>query len=167
MRALEDELVQRATHLKPGLVQQTAATPPDPAAGERVFFHARGPRCFVCHRIDGRGTAIGPDLSLIGRSLTRDKLIDSIVQPSKEIAPQFVTWLLTLRNGQVRTGLIVSEGWDSTITLADAQGKLDVIQRLDVEDRRALPTSLMPEHLQELMTAREFRDLIAYLESRK
>src|SRR5262249_42222965 len=39
----------------------------DPAAGERLFFHARGPRCFACHRVDGRGAAIGPDLSTIGR----------------------------------------------------------------------------------------------------
>jgi putative membrane-bound dehydrogenase-like protein len=151
---------------KPGL-RPAADSPGDPEVGERVFFHARGPRCFVCHRVDGRGTAIGPDLSLIARSLTREKLVDSILKPSKEIAPQFVTWLLTLRNGQVRTGLIVNEGWDSTITLADQQGKLEVVQRLDVDDRRSLPISLMPEHLQDLTTRREFRDLIAYLQSRK
>jgi putative membrane-bound dehydrogenase-like protein len=151
------------------LVSKGMATPgkPLPGAGERVFFHPRGPRCFVCHRVDGCGAAIGPDLSLIGRSLSRDKLVESILQPSKEIAPQFVTWVLTLRNGQIRTGMIVGEGWDSTITLADAQGKLEVLQRLDVEDRRALSTSIMPEHLRGLMTEREFRDLIAYLESRK
>jgi putative membrane-bound dehydrogenase-like protein len=166
-KAPESGLTPLASGSRAGGEQSYAGPAGDPAAGERVFFHARGPRCFVCHRIDGRGAAIGPDLSLIGRSLTHEKLIDSITQPSKEIAPQFVTWLLTLRSGQVRTGLIVNEGWDSTITLADAQGKLEVIQRLDVEDRRALPTSIMPEHLQDLMTSREFRDLIAYLESRK
>src|SRR5262249_7578988 len=41
----------------------------DPATGERVFFHAKGPRCFACHRIDGRGEAIGPDLSHVGSAL--------------------------------------------------------------------------------------------------
>jgi putative heme-binding domain-containing protein len=139
----------------------------DPAAGERVFFHPRGPRCYACHRVDGRGAAIGPELSYIGRSLSRDKLIESILTPSKEIAPQFVTWQIVTRDGRVRTGIIVSEGFDSTITLADAQGKLEVIHRTAVEERHALPTSIMPERLYDLMTRREFLDLIAFLEQRK
>src|SRR5262249_12364747 len=67
----------------------------DPAAGERLFFHARGPRCFACHRIDGRGAAIGPVLSTIGKALSREKLIDSILTPSKEIAPQFTSWIIS------------------------------------------------------------------------
>jgi putative membrane-bound dehydrogenase-like protein len=139
----------------------------DPAAGERVFFHVRGPRCAVCHRIDGRGGQIGPDLSTVGRALSRDKLIESILTPSKEIAPQFVSWRITTRDGKTRIGVLVEEGPNSTITLADAEGKLTVIKRLDVEDREALPTSLMPDNLHELMTPREFRDLLAFLEERK
>src|SRR5207244_789068 len=79
----------------------------DAAAGEHVFFHPRGPRCYSCHRIDGRGAAVGPDLSGIGRALNRDKLIESILAPSKEIAPQFVSWVITTRDGKVRTGVIV------------------------------------------------------------
>jgi putative membrane-bound dehydrogenase-like protein len=67
----------------------------DPAAGERVFFHSKGPRCFACHKIDGRGEAVGPDLSRIGAAMNREKLIESILEPSKEIAPAFVTWLVT------------------------------------------------------------------------
>lgn len=139
----------------------------DAAAGERVFFHLRGPRCYVCHRIDGRGGAIGPDLSTIGRSTTRDKLIESILAPSKEIAPQFVTWRIVTSDGRIHTGAIVEEGPHSTVTLADTQGKLEVLNRNAIEDRQALPTSIMPEKLHELMTYQEFRDLLAYLEERK
>jgi len=139
----------------------------DPEEGRRVFFHANGPRCFACHRVDGRGGAIGPDLSNIGRGSSRDKLIESILEPSKEIAPQYVSWLISTRDGKLHTGVIVDEGPNSTITVADAQGKLEVINRTEVEERRALPTSIMPEKLSELMTRREFLDLIAFLESRK
>lgn len=135
----------------------------DPAAGRRVFFHPLGARCFVCHRVDGRGGVIGPDLSTIGRGLNRDKLIDSILTPSKEIAPQFVAWQITTRDGKVRTGVIVDEGPHSTITVADAQGKLEVIHRKEVEERHALSTSIMPDNLHEQMTPREFLDLIAFL----
>jgi len=139
----------------------------DTHAGERLFFHPRGPQCYVCHRVDGRGGAIGPDLSKIGASLSRDKLIDSILNPSKEIAPQFVAWHITTRDGKVRTGLIVEEGPNSTVTVADAQGKLETIHRTAIEERHALPTSIMPANLPELMTRQEFVDLLAFLRDRK
>jgi putative membrane-bound dehydrogenase-like protein len=141
--------------------------PGDARAGERVFFHPHGPRCFLCHTMDGRGGPIGPDLSRVGAALSREKMIDSILEPSKEIAPRFTSWLIVTRDGKVRTGVIVGESADSKITVADAQGKLEVIHRLEVEERRALPTSIMPADLHKLMTRQEFRDLIAFLEGRK
>jgi putative membrane-bound dehydrogenase-like protein len=144
-----------------------AAGKGDPAAGERVFFHPRGPGCATCHRVDGRGGLIGPDLSGIGRALDREKLIDSILLPSKEIAPQYVTWAITTRDGKLHTGVLVDEGWDSNLTLADSQGKLETIHRTMVEDRQALPKSIMPDNLTSLMTRQEFRDLLAFLVERK
>jgi putative membrane-bound dehydrogenase-like protein len=142
-------------------------TPGDPEMGERIFFHPRGPRCFACHRVDGRGAAVGPDLSLIAHSLHRDKLIESILSPSKEIAPQFVSWMIATRDGKVRTGVIVDEGPNSTVTIADAQGRLETIPRTEIEERHAVKTSIMPDNLHTLMTVEEFRDLLAFLEARK
>jgi putative heme-binding domain-containing protein len=139
----------------------------DPRAGERVFFHSKGPRCFACHKIDGRGEAVGPDLSRIGAAMDRGKLIESILEPSKEIAPAFVTWLVTTRDGKQHTGVIVSEGFDSTLTVADSQGKRTVLQITDIEDRVAQKTSIMPADLHGQMTRREFADLLAFLEGRK
>ena len=147
--------------------RKTLAEGGDAAAGERVFFHIRGPRCAVCHRIDGRGGQVGPDLSAIGLSSDRAKLIESILTPSKEIAPAFTTWILRMRDGKTLTGVIISENFDSTITFADADGKRQILKRLDVEDRQASPKSLMPDDLHLLMTRREFRDLLAYLVSTK
>jgi putative membrane-bound dehydrogenase-like protein len=139
----------------------------DPAAGERLFFHARGPRCFACHRVDGGGTAIGPDLSMIGKALNRDKLIESILAPSKEIAPQFTSWIIATKDGKTRTGMIVEEKFDSTVVIADAEGKLETINRLDIEDRQAAKTSIMPDNLPALMTRQDFRDILAFLMERK
>ncbi len=147
--------------------REALAGPGDAAAGERVFFHPRGPRCFSCHRIVGRGAAVGPDLSSIGRALSREKLIESILSPSKEIAPQFVSWIITTRDGKVRTGVIVEEGPNSTVTVADAQGQIEVLRRADIEERHASTVSLMPDNLHERMTLQEFRDLLAFLSARK
>jgi putative heme-binding domain-containing protein len=139
----------------------------DARAGERVFFHPHGPRCFLCHRIDGRGGEVGPDLSRIGAALSRDRLIDSILEPSKEVAPRYTSWLIATRDGKTRTGVVLGETNDSKLLVADAQGKVEAIPRLDVEERRALPTSIMPADLHTLMTRQEFRDLLAFLQERK
>jgi putative membrane-bound dehydrogenase-like protein len=143
----------------------------DADAGRRLFFHKNGPRCFTCHRVDGRGGKLGPDLSKIGRSAPRDKLIESILTPSKEIAPLFVAWNIITSDGKTHTGLIVEEGSiggkPGTVTLADAEGKIKIIKRQDIEERHALATSIMPDNLAELMTPREFVDLVEYLGSLK
>ena len=99
--------------------------------------------------------------------MKREKLIESILEPSKEIAPAFVTWLVTTTGGKQHTGVLVEEGAHSTLTLADAQGKLTVLKITEIEDRVAQPTSLMPADLHAQMTRREFVDLLAFLESRK
>ena len=101
----------------------------DASAGERVFFHSAGPRCATCHQVDGRGGRIGPELSTIGRALNRERLIESVLAPSKEIAPMFVTWSISTSDGKVHVGVIVDEGPNSTVTVADAQGKLTVLKR--------------------------------------
>ncbi|QVL32652.1 c-type cytochrome [Telmatocola sphagniphila] len=139
----------------------------DPAAGERLFFHPNGPKCYSCHRVQGRGAMIGPELSQIGGALKREKLIESILQPSKEIAPLFTAWQITTVDGKSRLGLIISENFDSTVSIADGNGKIERIPKLDIEDRKASTKSLMPDGLEQLMTLKEFRDLIAYLESLK
>ena len=63
------------------------------------------------------------------------------------------------------TGVIVSENFDSTFTLADANGKRIVLKRLDVEDRQASPKSLMPDDLHRHLTRREVLVLLAYFVS--
>jgi putative heme-binding domain-containing protein len=139
----------------------------DAEAGRRVFFHKNGPRCFACHQIDGRGAKIGPDLSKIGRSAPREKIIESILTPSKEIAPLFVAWNIITRDGKTHTGLIIAEGSiggaPGSYTLADANGKIEVVKLQDVEERHALATSIMPDNLAEQMTPREFVDLVEFL----
>jgi hypothetical protein len=63
--------------------------------------------------------------------------------------------------------MMAEEGPNSTVTLADNQGKLETIHRSQIEERHALPTSIMPDNLHELMTPKEFRDLIEFLCDRK
>lgn len=135
----------------------------DPEAGRRVFFHPQGPRCYACHTIDGRGGAIGPELSTIGRSRPPEHLITSILKPSQEIAPRFTTWTIVTSDGRQLTGMIVDEDFSGRVTLADAQAKLTIVPQQTIDQREPQTTSIMPDKLSEQMTPQEFRDLLAFL----
>jgi hypothetical protein len=138
----------------------------DPAAGARVFFSA-GSTCSSCHRIDGRGGSVGPDLSVIARTADRAHLVRSIVEPSAEIAPQFQGWEVKTASGEVFTGLQGHwrTGGGATLILHDGQEKK--WEGGQVASLRAMDESIMPEGLAALFSADEMRDLVAYLEGLK
>jgi len=149
--------------------KKVASTKGDAVAGERLFFHPKGPRCFVCHRVNGRGGIVGPDLSTIGNVLDRDRLVESIVDPSREVAPMFVLWKVRTKKGDILDGRILEEDPSPTgdIVLIDAQGKKTKVKNQDIDERQASKLSIMPEKLPERLTIREFRDLIEFLSTLK
>ena len=139
----------------------------DPESGERIFFHPRIAGCFRCHEFEGRGYTVGPDLSTIGRSLTRERLVQSIVDPSREIAPQFTNWSLLLHDGRVLTGIHVGDEVDGRMRFADQNGRAFHVHPNDIEQRQPSSQSVMPANLAENMTPQELRDLLAFLSSVK
>ena len=136
----------------------------DSQAGRRAFFHVNGAGCYKCHTVNGRGGRVGPDLSQVGRSLNRKRLIDSILNPSKEIAPQFTTWTMVTESGTVQNGMIVQEN-RGTLRLGNADGLVIDLQTIDIVERKAQKTSLMPQNLVDSLTISELSDLLAFLES--
>ena len=139
------------------------ATGGDPEAGERVFF-AMSSACVQCHRVNGRGGVIGPDLSVIARTASREQLIRSIVTPSEEIAPQFQGWDVKKKNGEVLTGLQGHLRTDGGATLLMFDGTETKLKGEEVASFRAMNESLMPEGLAGLFSVEELRDLVAFLE---
>lgn len=145
------------------LARLDAAGPADPAEGQRVFFHPNGPGCYRCHRVDGRGGNAGPELTIAAPALTRRRLVESIVQPSKEVAPQFVPWVIARRDGTVATGLLIEEAIDGRQTYADPAGATFTLLPEEIAERRPSPGSLMPDDLTRRMTVEELRDVAAFL----
>ncbi|MBS0264030.1 MAG: c-type cytochrome [Planctomycetes bacterium] len=148
------------------LAQLNRGRTADPEAGRRLFFHTNGPGCYKCHLVNGRGGRVGPDLSRIVESMNRIQMIQSILDPSSEIAPQFVSWSFEITDGRVVTGMIVHENEGKTV-IGDAEGKLTEFKTIDIVQRVPQAKSVMPEKLTDLLTLQEFRDLLAYLESLK
>jgi putative heme-binding domain-containing protein len=141
--------------------------PPSPDRGRRVFYHHQGPLCFKCHTVNGRGGNVGPDLSFIARTMNREKLLGSILEPSKEISPQFLTWTILTDDGKTHTGIMVTENGGGDVELGDAQGNITKIPRKNIEERTPSNVSVMPQGLHQRMTRQELSDLLDYLETLK
>jgi len=139
--------------------------PCDPEAGRRTFEHPKLTGCFRCHRVDGRGADVGPDLSLIGRT-DRRWIVESLLQPSAVVAPHYQTWKITTTDERSRMGLLVRTYLDETEYI-DEKGSRFKVLATDVAEVKAANISIMPEGLVDQLTDQEIRDLVAYLASRK
>jgi putative heme-binding domain-containing protein len=137
----------------------------DPRAGERIFFHRKSAGCSNCHQIGGRGAKVGPELTATTGKLARGRLIESIVRPGKEIAPQFATWQVVTTSGKTMTGVLVKEEATGEQTYADSKGELVRFATGEIESRRPQSTSIMPDGLARQLTLQEFRDLLAFLQA--
>lgn len=134
--------------------------------GREVFFRGQEGHgvvsCGGCHRVQGRGDWVGPDLSTIGTKYGKDELLRSILNPSAAIGYNYKTAVVATKDGQVVTGLPVEDGPDRLV-LKTAEAKRVAIRPGEVEDRSSSDVSLMPEGLAETMGDQDLVDLLAFL----
>jgi putative heme-binding domain-containing protein len=123
-------------------------------------------QCMKCHMVRGVGGQIGPDLSMIGKKGSRENLFESILFPSKAIADQYLTWQIETKAGVALQGLIVEET-DTHVTLRDANGKDNRIDKKQIEMRTKSLKSLMPEDLLVYMTEDDLVNIVEYLQTLK
>ncbi|MFM7148991.1 MAG: c-type cytochrome, partial [Gemmataceae bacterium] len=134
----------------------------DPKRGEALFFQPGATQCVNCHRIGNKGGAIGPELSGIGKKYPRAKILETILEPSREIDKNHAAYVLETTAGQVLTGLIIKRG-ATGILLRDAQGKEHSFATSQIEQVTASKKSLMPEQLLRDLTAQQAADLLEFL----
>lgn len=140
-----------------------ANSPADPEAGRRIFHSARVTRCSSCHRHSGRGNVVGPDLSALSNRKDRQWLLQSILEPSRQMAPEYQPRTIVLTNGQTFTGIRLRSS--TREAMRDANGQNRTFNRDDIESMIESPVSFMPKGVVNSLTIRELRDLIAFLES--
>jgi putative heme-binding domain-containing protein len=128
-----------------------------PEKGRSVFVKA----CATCHRAGSQGTDVGPDLATVsGRS--PEDLLMHLLDPNREVQPNFMNYNVATTDGRVFSGIIVSET-ASALTLKRAEGVTDVVPRSQIESIASTGQSLMPEGLEKGFTPQDFADLIAFL----
>lgn len=139
----------------------------DVAAGRRIFFHPRVALCGTCHRHHGRGIVLGPDLSAVAARDDRGWLANAILQPNKDVAPQFFPWSIETRDGGEFVGIVLRKGGSSGKEFyRDITGAEKAFLKTEIVKREELKSSLMPEGLLASLTDGEIRDLLAFLRQR-
>ncbi|MGP0066799.1 MAG: PVC-type heme-binding CxxCH protein [Isosphaeraceae bacterium] len=137
--------------------QDALKLPGDARRGEAVFAK----NCQTCHQHQGHGHRVGPDLSgIAGRA--PDALLSDILDPNRNIEPDYVVLAAATWCGQTHSGLLAEET-ATTDKLRRAEGVEDTLLRAEIEQLRSTGQSLMPEGLEQTIGPQDMADLIAFL----
>jgi putative membrane-bound dehydrogenase-like protein len=129
----------------------------DSSRGQVVYRR----ECLNCHKMRGEGHDVGPSLETVQHRSPQEILIH-VLDPNREVSPQFLDYAVRLTDGRVLTGLIAAET-DAGLTLRRAQNQEDTVLRSEIDDITSSGKSLMPEGLEQKITPQEMADIIVYL----
>lgn len=129
----------------------------DPAKGKAIFTKT----CAACHKLEGTGHELGPNLSAMKNRGT-DAILTNVLDPNAEVNPQYLSYNCNLDDGRQVTGIIQSETATS-VTFIRGEGLKDVVSRSNIETLKSTDLSLMPEGLEKDISVEAMADLIAYL----
>jgi quinoprotein glucose dehydrogenase len=130
-----------------------------------VFFEKPEAQCVRCHRINGQGGDVGPDLSHVASQKDRRYFLESIVLPNKQIAQGFDSVTVVLKDGDVQAGVLKSET-ATELVLNSADHGAVTLKKSQIQSRRAA-LSPMPEGLGQILSKEDLRNLVEYLNSLK
>lgn len=132
--------------------------------GRNIFNNNSTAQCVRCHAVGGTGGAVGPSLTYIADVLTREQLLQALVEPSARLAPGYGTVSLTLKDGQVVNGILAKETAEElTLTTSDAEPLVIPVGR--ITKRENMPSGMPPMGL--LLSKREIRDVVEFLANLK
>ena len=129
----------------------------DAARGQKVFETS----CVTCHRVGDLGKDVGPNLATI-RQWNPEQLLINILDPNREVAPNFIGYTVETKDGRTIYGIIAEES-AASLTLKRADGLTDTVLRRDIAQLSGSGLSLMPEGLEAAITVEQMADLIAFL----
>ncbi|MSU48426.1 MAG: c-type cytochrome [Opitutus sp.] len=139
--------------------QPALALKPDAAHGKKVFAAT----CASCHRFDGQGFELGPDLMTV-KNGGKEKLLTSILDPNREVDPKYVFFQIETKDAGALLGAIVEET-PGSISLKQAYGSQTTVARSNIISMKSLGQSMMPEGLEASLSKQDMADLLEYIET--
>ena len=131
----------------------------------RAMFAAAA--CYKCHRFDGQGGIIGPDLTGVGQRFTPQYLLEALIEPSKVISDQYQAATFVTSDGRTVTGKVANLNGKNLMIVTNMlePGKFTSVNVDTIEEQFPSPVSMMPQGLLDTLNQEEILDLIAYLRS--
>ena len=159
----EDQRVQRlGTSFDHRLVLEKKGSP---AKGRAIFFR-ESLQCINCHRLDGKGRELGPDLSRIGEKYPLEQLLEHLTEPSRFIDPKFIAYEIETTDDESVSGFILKRT-EQGVTLKTVNAETVEFTRSAIASIRPSTISTMPLGILQSLTAQETADLLAFLKTLK
>ena len=137
----------------------------DSKRGETIFKDPEGiANCAKCHLVKTDGGTVGPVLSFIGTSRTREFLLESIIDPSRVITSGFNTIMILTKNRKFITGIKINED-ESGLYIVDKNGKELHVPLDKIKKSKVQKISTMPGNFKDLLSTQDIADILAYLET--
>lgn len=130
----------------------------DPIHGKKIYEE----RCISCHRLGGEGHALGPDLVTVKNS-GKEKMLVNILDPNREVRPDYIAYVVETKDGDSFIGIVVNET-ATTVTIRQAYGKENAINRSNIQKMQSQGQSLMPEGLEAGLKPQDLANLMEYIE---
>lgn len=124
----------------------------------RILFQKH---CSNCHRVEGFGHEIGPNLMTI-KTRGAETILVNVLDPNREVNPEYLNYTVLTEDGRTMTGMIAAESATS-LTLKRAESATDQVLRREIELLQSTGMSIMPEGMEELINVQGMADLIAYI----
>ncbi len=130
--------------------------------GKKMFALAS---CYRCHRMEGQGGIVGPDLTPAGHRFNTKDLIETIIDPSKEISDQYEATIFQMEDGRMITGRVANLNGENYMVQEDMidPGRFTNIKVAEIEAMKPSKVSMMPVGLLDTLTKDDILDLLAYL----
>ena len=129
----------------------------DAARGKSIYLE----RCSSCHRLGNDGYAVGPDLVTV-KTAGKEKMLESIVDPNREVQPAYLVYLIETRDEDSLVGLLTSETANSVI-VREAFAKETTLPRARIKSIQSMGQSMMPEGLETGLSPQAMADLLEFI----
>ena len=131
----------------------------DAESGREIFYQNAASQCIRCHVVNGEGSKVGPDLTTVGSRLSREMILQEMVDPNARLTPGYGSVAVTLSDGEELRGRL-SEETDTELSIV--QGSQEwTVKKADIVERTNSPSGMLA--MGEVLTRSELRDLVEFL----
>jgi putative heme-binding domain-containing protein len=167
----DEEIWQIITYVRSQEVKVPAQAVGNVSHGKELFFGDAN--CSLCHMVEGKGGRLGPELTAVGGSRTREAIIDSVRDPSgklawglteatKEFPQEYESVTVVTKDGKEIKGVTLNE--DSfSVQIMDANEQIHLLEKGKLRSFQKTRQSAMPKYDSEVLSNKDLEDIVAYL----